>query len=117
MMNSVSVYNLSVQDSESHLQQLLRVSECVVKGCHSLLVTAVCCLHTHTHTYAHTRSGLTCADSDRLHKLLSPGVCADHQRQVGLFNELVNGALPITSTKHTSLAANYSGGQVTETLR
>lgn len=36
---------------------------------------------------------LTCADSDCLHKLFPPGVRADHQSQVGLFNELVNGAL------------------------
>lgn len=27
-------------------------------------------------------------------------MCADNQRQVGLLNELVNSALPITSTTH-----------------
>lgn len=41
---------------------------------------------------------LTCADCDCLHELLPPGVCPDHQRQVGLLNELVNGALQIRRT-------------------
>lgn len=45
-------------------------------------------------------SQLTGADSDSLHKLLSPGVCPDNQRQVGLLNELVNGALQIRRTRH-----------------
>lgn len=43
---------------------------------------------------------LTGADSDSLHELLSPGVSPDNQRQVGLLNELVNGALQITQTRH-----------------
>lgn len=47
-----------------------------------------------------SQTELTCTDSDRLHKLFPPGVCADNQRQVGLLNELVNSALPITSTTH-----------------
>lgn len=51
--------------------------------------------------YTHTYTELTCADSDGLNKLFPPGVCADHQRQVGLLNELVDGALPIRSTAHS----------------
>lgn len=47
-----------------------------------------------------SQTELTCTDGDRLHKLFPPGVCADNQRQVGLLNELVNSALPITSTTH-----------------
>ena len=43
---------------------------------------------------------LTGADSDSLHKLLSPRVCPDNQRQVGFLNELVNGALQIRQTRH-----------------
>lgn len=43
---------------------------------------------------------LTGTDSDSLHKLLSPRVCPDNQRQVGLLNELVNGALQIRQTRH-----------------
>lgn len=46
------------------------------------------------------RQQLTGADSDSLHKLLSPGVCPDNQRQVGLLNELVNGALQTRWTRH-----------------
>jgi len=50
--------------------------------------------------FVHTQTELTCADSDRLHKLFPPGVCADNQRQVGLLNELVNSALQIRNTAH-----------------
>lgn len=46
-------------------------------------------------------SQLTCTDSDCLHKLFPPGVCSNNQRQVGLLNELVNGALQIRQTRHT----------------
>lgn len=53
------------------------------------------------HTRTHTHTVLTCTDSDRLHKLFPPGVRANHQRQVGLLNELVNGALHIK--KHSTL--------------
>ena len=57
--------------------------------------------HAHTHTHTHTHTLLTCTDSHCFHKLLPPGVGADHQRQIGLLNELVHGALPITNTEGT----------------
>jgi len=61
---------------------------------------------THTHRHTHTHRVLTCTDGNRLHELLPPGVRADHQRQVGLLNELVHGALPIRSQENSWLAAN-----------
>lgn len=38
-------------------------------------------------------SKLTCADSNSLNKLLPPAVCANHQGQVCLLNELVHRVL------------------------
>lgn len=41
----------------------------------------------------------TCTDCDGLHELVSPGVRPHHQRQVGLLDQLIDGALCETTSK------------------
>ena len=50
----------------------------------------------------------TCTDCDGLHELVPPGVSPHHQRQVGLLDQLVHGALSVKSRNSVGAACVHS---------